>query len=51
MRTFLIAVVMSIALGAQSPQIPPPPDVASAPADAAKTSSGLATKVISELLT
>ena len=27
--------------------IPPPPDVASAPADAAKTSSGLASKVIS----
>jgi peptidylprolyl isomerase len=47
MRTFLIAVVMSVALAAQSPrQIPPPPDVAAAPGDAAKTSSGLATKVI-----
>ena len=28
------------------PQIPPPPDVAAAPADAAKTPSGLATKVV-----
>ena len=28
------------------PQIPPPPDVAAAPADAARTSSNLASKVI-----
>jgi peptidylprolyl isomerase len=51
MRRFLSALVLTLAatgLSAQAPRtIPPPPDVAAAPADAVKTASGLATKVIS----
>jgi peptidylprolyl isomerase len=54
MRTFLIALVFSAAVAsapataaAQSSRpIPAPPDVAAPPADAVKTASGLATKVI-----
>jgi peptidylprolyl isomerase len=47
MRSLLIAVLMSVAVGAQAPrQIPPPPDVKAPPADATKTASGLSTKVI-----
>jgi peptidylprolyl isomerase len=47
------AVTLTVVLGAQQPPrpaakepIPAPPDVAAAPADAEKTSSGLATKVL-----
>ena len=47
MRTLFIAFLLSATIGAQQPrQIPAPPDVAAAPADAAKTASGLASKVI-----
>ncbi len=47
MRTLLIALMLSTTLAAQAPRtIPAPPDVAAAPADAAKTASGLASKVI-----
>ena len=46
----LAAVMLSACNGAppsaEVPQIPPPPDVASAPADAVRTSSNLASKVI-----
>jgi peptidylprolyl isomerase len=39
--------VLSVAVAAQSSRsIPPPPDVAAPPADAAKTASGIASKVI-----
>jgi peptidylprolyl isomerase len=49
MPALLIAVVFAASAGfAQTPpkQIPPPPDVAAPPADAQKTGSGLASKVI-----
>jgi FKBP-type peptidyl-prolyl cis-trans isomerase len=47
MRSLFIAFLMSAAVAAQSPRpIPAPPDVAAPPADAAKTASGLASKVI-----
>jgi FKBP-type peptidyl-prolyl cis-trans isomerase len=49
MRTFpiLALTVAAVTAAAQTPSaIPPPPDVAAAPADAAKTVSGLATKVL-----
>jgi peptidylprolyl isomerase len=47
MRTLLIALILGSTLAAQSPrQLPAPPDVAAPPADAAKTASGLASKVI-----
>jgi len=56
MTRFRLAVVLAGALmlsacngappSAEVPQIPPPPDVASAPADAVRTSSNLASKVI-----
>jgi peptidylprolyl isomerase len=47
MRTLLTALLLSTTVMAQTPRtIPPPPDVAAAPADAAKTASGLASKVI-----
>ena len=44
---FAFAIVGIAALSAQTPSvIPPPPDVAAPPADATKTASGLATKVL-----
>jgi FKBP-type peptidyl-prolyl cis-trans isomerase len=49
MRIFpiLALTVAAVTAGAQTPSdIPPPPDVAAAPADATKTASGLATKVL-----
>jgi len=47
MRTFLIALMLSATVAAQSPRtLPAPPDVAAPPADAAKTQSGLASKVL-----
>jgi peptidylprolyl isomerase len=47
MRTLLLALLMSVSIAAQSPrQVPPPPDVSKPPDDAAKTASGLASKVI-----
>ncbi|MGE3959508.1 MAG: FKBP-type peptidyl-prolyl cis-trans isomerase [Vicinamibacterales bacterium] len=47
MRTLLIALALSATAAAQAPrQLPAPPDVAAPPADAQKTSSGLASKVI-----
>jgi peptidylprolyl isomerase len=47
MRILLMALMLGATLGAQSsPSIPPPSDVAAPPADAAKTASGLASKVI-----
>src|SRR2546425_6541883 len=45
MRFFTLAIVLTAALQT-SPTIPAPPDVAAPPADATKTASGLATKVI-----
>jgi peptidylprolyl isomerase len=44
---FLLISVLCSAQTRTLKVIPPPPDVAAAPADAAKTSSGLASKVIS----
>jgi peptidylprolyl isomerase len=46
MRTLALVLLLSVAVAAQSRSIPAPPDVAAAPADAAKTASGLASKVI-----
>ncbi|HUR33958.1 MAG TPA: FKBP-type peptidyl-prolyl cis-trans isomerase [Vicinamibacterales bacterium] len=47
MRILLLALMLSVPVAAQSPRtIPAPPDVAAVPADAAKTASGLASKVI-----
>ncbi len=47
MRILLITLLLAASVAAQSPRaIPPPADVAAAPADAAKTASGLASKVI-----
>jgi peptidylprolyl isomerase len=47
MRTLLLVFLMSVAIAAQPPrQIPAPSDVSRPPDDAAKTASGLATKVI-----
>ncbi|MGE0448938.1 MAG: FKBP-type peptidyl-prolyl cis-trans isomerase [Vicinamibacterales bacterium] len=47
MRTLLIALLLAATAAAQSPRtLPPPPDVAATPADAQKTASGLASKVI-----
>ena len=47
MRTLLIALALSATVAAQSPRpIPAPADVAAPPADATKTASGLASKVI-----
>ncbi|MFN7980387.1 MAG: FKBP-type peptidyl-prolyl cis-trans isomerase [Vicinamibacterales bacterium] len=46
MRTFLFALLMSAMTMAAYAQIPAPPDVKAPPADAAKTASGLASKVI-----
>ncbi len=46
MRTFLFALFMSAMTMAAYAQIPAPPDVKAPPADAAKTASGLASKVI-----
>ena len=52
MRTFqtLVFVLVAVAASSQTPPspatIPPPPNVAAPPADAVKTASGLATKVI-----
>ena len=47
MRTLLIALFLGATVAAQSPKpIPAPPDVKAPPADAAKTASGLASKVI-----
>jgi peptidylprolyl isomerase len=49
MRSLVLVLILlaGAAAGAQSPQAPAaPPDVAAPPADATKTSSGLATKVI-----
>src|SRR3954463_2091090 len=52
MRTllrFVGLILLSVAAGAQTTTlkvIPPPPDVAAPPADAVKTASGLATKVL-----
>ena len=49
-RTLLIVVapiaLAAVAAAAKSDDIPPPPDVAAPPADAAKTPSGLATRVL-----
>ena len=45
--TLAFALLAAAALSAQTPPaIPAPPDVAAAPADAAKTASGLASKVL-----
>jgi peptidylprolyl isomerase len=45
--TLLVGVLLSPVLGAQAPRpIPAPPDVAAAPANAAKTTTGLASRVI-----
>jgi peptidylprolyl isomerase len=45
-----IVIVLAVALGACAPSsstsLPPPPDVAAPPADAARTPSGLASKVL-----
>jgi len=47
MRTLLIALLLSATAAAQSSRtIPAPPDVAAPPADASKTASGLASKVL-----
>jgi len=47
MRILLLALVLGTSLAAQTPSsIPAPPDVAAAPADAVRTASGLASKVI-----
>src|SRR6478735_9547544 len=47
MRMLLIALMLGASVAAQSPRtIPAPPDVAAIPADAVKTASGLASKVI-----
>ena len=47
MRTLLIALFLGATVAAQSPKtVPAPPDVKAPPADAAKTASGLASKVI-----
>ncbi|MFN7917707.1 MAG: FKBP-type peptidyl-prolyl cis-trans isomerase [Vicinamibacterales bacterium] len=47
MRTLMIALALSATVAAQSSRsLPAPPDVAAPPADAAKTASGLASKVI-----
>ncbi len=47
MRTFLLVFLLATTAAAQSPRaIPAPPDVTAPPADAAKTASGLASKVI-----
>jgi peptidylprolyl isomerase len=47
MRTLLIALMFGATVAAQSSRsIPAPPDVAAPPADAAKTASGLASKVL-----
>jgi FKBP-type peptidyl-prolyl cis-trans isomerase len=46
MRTLLIALLLSATAFAQSRTFPAPPDVAAPPADAAKTASGLASKVL-----
>jgi peptidylprolyl isomerase len=43
---FSLAAALASAQSTTSKTIPPPPDVAAPPADAAKTASGLATKVI-----
>jgi peptidylprolyl isomerase len=46
MRTLLITLLLGVAAFAQSRTFPAPPDVAAPPADAAKTASGLASKVL-----
>lgn len=47
MRTLMIALALSATVAAQSSRtLPAPPDVAAPPADAAKTASGLASKVL-----
>jgi FKBP-type peptidyl-prolyl cis-trans isomerase len=47
MRIFLIALLLGATVAAQSSRsLPAPPDVAAVPADAAKTPSGLASKVL-----
>lgn len=47
MRTLLIALFLGATVAAQSPRtIPAPPDVKAPPADAVKTATGLASKVI-----
>src|SRR4051812_20025328 len=47
MRILLFALMLSVSVAAQTPRaIPAPPDVAAVPADAAKTASGLASRVI-----
>jgi peptidylprolyl isomerase len=52
MRRLLVALVCVILIACSSPepssvpQIPPPPDVAAAPADAIRTSTNLASKVL-----
>jgi peptidylprolyl isomerase len=47
MRTLTLALILAAATAsAQTSQIPAPPDVATPPADATKTASGLATKVL-----
>ena len=48
MRSLLLAVLLASTVSAQTTPkaVPPPPDVATPPADATKTPSGLATKVL-----
>ena len=47
--TFALALVVAATLSAQAPTvIPAPPDVAAAPKDASRTSSGLATRVVQQ---
>ena len=48
MHVLAFAVLVSAAVAAQTPPstVPPPPDVAASPSDAIKTSSGLASKVL-----
>src|SRR6266542_1709562 len=49
MRSYILAFLhclIAASVLAQAPTIPAPPDVAAPPADAVKTASGLATKVI-----
>ena len=49
MRSLLLVALFAATLSAQTTTlkvIPPPPDVAAPPADAKKTASGLATKVL-----
>jgi len=48
MRALLMTLMLAAALSAQTTPnlVPPPPDVSAPPADAQKTASGLATKVL-----